>query len=54
VSNERGVPSWFKAGEGAIGPPIAHIAGGAGMVLAMMLAYALGSMGISPRLGVSF
>jgi hypothetical protein len=32
-------------GDGAIGPPIAHVAAAAGMLSAMALAYVLGSMG---------
>ena len=44
VPQESGFPSWFKVNEGVIGPPVAHTAGAAGMLLAMGLTHVLASM----------
>lgn len=40
-----GTPSWLTTNKGLLGPPIAHLAAGTGMLLAIGLAQLLGSMG---------
>jgi hypothetical protein len=50
VPKELGFPSWFAMNEGAIGPPIAHAAAAVGVLLAIGLAYILGSMGYLSRI----
>jgi uncharacterized protein (DUF1684 family) len=49
VAQQGGSPSWFKANEGVIGPPIAHTVAAAGMLSAMGLAHVLASMGYLSR-----
>ena len=44
MPQELGFASWFKVNEGAIGPPIAHTAGAAGMLSAAARPYVLASM----------
>jgi hypothetical protein len=44
VPQESGFPSWFKANKGVVGPPVAHTAGAAGMLLAIWLTHVLASM----------